>query len=137
MAGTLKQRDKSGETGFILWEVLALAFFLSAVAVGLLMYQTAAKAKSDGIHRLTALYLAQTEFSHLERAAATGTITTGVWDWRGEPTDLELNGGKFVVSGEVVVENVGVYLATVRVTWQERGRNRQITLERLLATGEE
>ena len=132
MASTLKQGDKAAERGFILWEVLALAIFLSAVAVCLLMYQTAAKAKSDGIHRLTAVYLAQTEFAYLEKAAAEGELTSGVCYWLGDAEDLRSNGGEFSVTSEIAVEGADVYLATVRVTWPERGRTRQLALERLL-----
>ena len=129
----MKNKRKPDEGGFILPEVLLLAMFVAAVALSLVMYQTSVRAKSDGMHRLTAVHLAQTEFAHLEQIAATGNIKdNAVWDWLGEPSDLTLNNGAFTVTAKTTGQNAAVYLATVDVVWRSGGRERQITWQRLL-----
>jgi len=121
------------ESGFVLVEVLSLLFFLLAISGSLLMYQTTAKAKGDAILRLTAMYLAQTELAHVEQIAARrGLSTAENFSWLGEPSDLNLNGGRFSVNCSVKMTEEDICLAVAEVKWPYLGRERKIILERLI-----
>ena len=123
----------SDQHGFALLQTVILTLITSFTAMILLNALPRIK-NPHATLKITALYVAQEQFAQLESLAASGTLDTGNYSFRGLDEDLTTeNAGapvKFTVDTQVSNASGNVRRVTVKVAWQFGGKDFEVTSER-------
>ena len=123
-----------GQRGWLLLETIVLALILIAAVSCLQIYQKALEMRQvDGV-RMTAVFLAQEEYSRLQCQAdqKKGTVRPITCGWLGNDEDLQANGGTYSVKAVIVDGVDGCLPVTVNVDWQTAGHSGTIIFERMI-----
>ena len=112
------------QRGFALFNVVILTLLTSFAAMILLNAVPRVK-NPQATLKLTARYVAEEQFAHLESMAASGNLDAGSYSFQGEPEDLTTeNAGapvKFTVDTQVSLGGVNLRRVVVTVSWQFGG----------------
>ncbi|MBR1807562.1 MAG: hypothetical protein IJ774_14400 [Selenomonadaceae bacterium] len=119
--------------GFALFEVVLLTLITSFAAMIWLNAVPRAKNPQSTL-KMTALYVAEEQFAHLESFAAAGTLNAGTYSFQGRDEDLTTeNAGapiKFTVDTQVINAGTNIYRVIVKVGWKFGGKDFEISCER-------
>lgn len=123
------------QRGFALFETVLLTLITSFAAMILLNAVPRVK-NPESTLKLTALYVAEEQFAHLESFAAAGNLNSGTYSFQGRDEDLTTeNAGaaiKFTVNTQVINAGTNICRVTVKVSWKFGGKDFEISCERMM-----
>lgn len=124
---------RTDEEGFLLLETALLGFLLLAMAGMFLLTRHAAELHHMEACRTAALSLATEELVELELCVKSGASAEASYGWLGPERDRSLRQTDYEVTGTIHRETLRVYALAARVTWQERGQEKELRLEKRVA----
>ena len=125
------------QRGFALFNTVILTLITSLAAMILLNAVPRVK-NPQATLKLTARYVAEEQFAHLESMAASGSLDAGSYSFQGAPEDLTTeNAGegvpvKFTVDTQISLGGKNLRRVTVKVTWQFGGEEFKLKSERMM-----
>ena len=125
------------ERGFLLLNVVLLTLITSFAAVILLNAEPRARNPQSTL-KLTALHLANEQLAYLENLGDSGELHAGTYTFQGDEEDLlTINFSEeipieFTVTTSVDELKENLYSATVKVTWQVKGKTYELESERTI-----
>ena len=123
------------QQGFALFNTVILTLITSLAAMILLNAVPRVK-NPQATLKLTARYVAEEQFAHLESMAASGSLDAGSYSFQGAPEDLTTeNAGapvKFTVDTQVSLGGKNLRRVTVKLTWQFGGEDFELKSERMM-----
>ena len=123
------------QRGFALFETVLLTLITSFAAMILLNAVPRVK-NPESTLKLTALYVAEEQFAHLESFAAADNLNEGSYSFQGRDEDLTTeNAGapiKFTVDTQVINAGTNICRVTVKVSWTFGGKDFEISCERMM-----
>lgn len=125
------------ERGFLLLNVVLLTLITSFAAVILLNAEPRARNPQSTL-KLTALHLANEQLAYLESLGDSGELHAGTYNFLGESDDLLTENFsaeipiEFTVTASVDELKENLYSATVKVTWQVKGKTYELEAERTI-----
>lgn len=121
------------QAGFFLWETILLSVFLLAMAAAAGMYMRAAQLQSLSAAEGRADYLARAQISYAQAFLDRDGYLPKQMDYLGDAQDLELNGIVYVLQGEAVSDERGLWQLAIAVFWEANGRTGKQEYKRCLA----
>ena len=125
------------ERGFLLLNVVLLTLITSFAAVILLNAEPRARNPQSTL-KLTALHLANEQLAYLENLGDSGELHAGTYTFQGDEEDLLTKNFseeipiEFTVTTSVDELKENLYSATVKVTWQVKGKTYELESERTI-----
>ena len=125
------------ERGFMLLDVVLLTLITSFAAVVLLNAHPQAKNPHSTL-KLTALHLADEQLAYLESFGDSGELHAGTYTFQGDEEDLLTKNFseeipiEFTVTTSVDELKENLYSATVKVSWQVKGKTYELEAERTI-----
>lgn len=121
------------QAGFFLWETILLSIFLLAMAAAAGMYMRAAQLQSIAAAEGRADYLARAQMSYAQAVLDRDGRLPAQMDYLGDAQDLTLNGIVYVLRGEAVSDERGLWQLAVEISWEAKGRAGMQEYKRCLA----
>ena len=125
------------ERGFLLLNVVLLTLITSFAAVILLNAEPRARNPQSTL-KLTALHLANEQLAYLENLGDSGELHAGTYTFQGDEEDLLTKNFseeipiEFTVTTSVDELKENLYSATVKVSWQVKGKTYELEAERTI-----
>ncbi len=125
------------ERGFLLLNVVLLTLITSFAAAILLNAEPRARNPQSTL-KLTALHLANEQLAYLESLGDSGELHAGTYTFQGDEDDLVTKNFseeipiEFTVTTSVDELKENLYSATVKVTWQVKGKTYELEAERTI-----
>ena len=121
------------QAGFFLWETILLSVFLLAMAATAGLYMRAAQLQSITAAEGRADYLARAQITYAQAVLDRDGRLPMQMGYLGDAQDLTLNGIVYLLRGEAVSDEQGLWQLEVEISWEANGRTGKQEYKRCLA----
>lgn len=120
------------QAGFILWETILLSIFLCAMVSATGLYVRAVQLQQVAAMESCADYLARAQISYAQAKLDNEGCLPPRMEYMGDIQDLQPNDVRYMVNGEAVLDDDGVWQLQIQVVWTKDGRQEMQKYQRCL-----